>query len=323
MNDIPPSTPISLRKKNPHIAILMATYNGGEFLQSQLSSIAKQNYKNWSILASDDGSTDDTKKQLEEFSDRGQPLIKLDGPRNGGTENFLSLLGVMGKYLPEDSWVAFSDQDDVWLPDRLSRGVDFLSNLPDDRPALYCSRTLITNRLLQKRRLSPPRPRPPSFENSLVQNIASGNTILLNTSGAKLLRSTRDEVEKVLIHDWWAYQIVSGAGGYVLHDDQPTLLYRQHGGNQIGSNDALSAKANRLAALLRGDFREWIDLNLSSLQAAHHRLTKRNREILDEFSSSRKKSLPQRLSMINRLGLYRQSRSSTAALYISAALRRL
>ncbi len=307
----------------PHIGILLAVYNGGSHLRGQLDSIAGQDHSDWQILASDDGSSDGSLSELDRFAGTHR-LTRLDGPRRGNSaDNFLALMRRCGDHLPSDAWIAFSDQDDIWLPDKLSRGVAALRDLPDGQPGLYCSRTWITDETLSTRRKSMPRPRPTGFRNALVQNIASGNTILLNPAAARLVRAAADEVTQVVVHDWWLYQIVTGAGGWIAHDDAPSLLYRQHGVNQIGANDTTLARIRRVRQLLRGDFREWNRINIAALGASAHRLTPQNRARLDAFAELHEAGLWGRLSGLARMRLYRQSRASTIALWVSALLGRL
>ncbi|WP_231582230.1 glycosyltransferase [Puniceibacterium sp. IMCC21224] len=307
----------------PLVGILLAVYDGGDNLDAQLGSIAAQDHPRWQVLASDDGSGDDSPARLDRFA-AGHPLIRLPGPRLGnGPANFMSLIRRVQDHLPTGSWLACCDQDDVWLPDRLSRGIAALSALPADRPALYCSRTWITDETLTTRRLSAPRPRPPSFRNALVQNVVAGNTILLNAAGAELVCAAASEADSVVVHDWWIYQIVTGAGGRIVHDDQPTLLYRQHGVNQIGANDTTRARVKRVRQLLRGDFRKWNAANIAALSASAHRLTPLNRARLAEFEGLHQAGLWGRLSGLRRLRLYRQSFASQAALWVAAIMGRL
>lgn len=306
-----------------HVAVLMAVYNGARTLPAQLESLAAQDHANWSVLASDDGSADDSRAVLADFAARDARVRPLRGPGQGACANFMSLLRQADAAWPAGSWLAFCDQDDVWLPDRLSRGIAALTRDPGDRPALYCSRTWITDDALQTRRLSAPRPRPPSFANALVQNIASGNTILLNAAAARLAAEAAQEVDRPVVHDWWLYQLITGAGGLVVHDDTPTLLYRQHGVNQIGANDTARARLKRLRQLLRGDFRAWNTVNIAALRASAHRLTPENRALLERFAALRQAPLPMRLLRMSRLGLYRQSRPAQIALWLAAALGRL
>ena len=219
--------------------------------------------------------------------------------------------------------MAFCDQDDVWLPDKLSRGIATLGDSEDPRPSLYCSRSWITDTALGQRRLSAARPRPPSFRNALVQNVASGNTILLNPAATRLVEEAAQKIERVVVHDWWVYQLITGAGGRVVHDDTPTLLYRQHDVNQIGSNDTRLARLRRIRQLLEGHFRDWNEVNIAALSRLEEYLTPENQEILAEFVAMRRGPMPARLARLWRLGLYRQSTISTFALWVALVLNRI
>lgn len=308
--------------QSPQVVILMAVYNGGVFLSEQLRSIAGQDHPNWHLITSDDGSDDDSPAVLSRFA-AAHPATCLTGPGRGAASNFMSLLRRAPECVTTDHWLAFSDQDDVWLPDKLSRGIARLQEGEDARPALYCSRTWITDTALGNRRLSAARPRPPSFRNALVQNIASGNTILLNPAAARLVEEAARRVERVVVHDWWVYQVITGAGGRVVHDDAPTLFYRQHDVNQIGSNDTRLARLKRIQQLLQGHFRDWNAINIAALLQLDSYLTPRNRHILAEFAEMRRGPIPGRLLRLWRLGLYRQSRISTWALWLSLILNRI
>ena len=313
-----PAEPVA---SSPFVTILMGVYNGESDLPEQLRSIAAQSHSNWQLLASDDASTDESRALIEAFAGAHDALC-LDGPCTGASSNFLSLIRRARDHAPPGHWLAFSDQDDIWLPDRLERGLTALA--PFGRtPVLYCSRTWITDAACRTRRLSAPRPRPPSFRNALVQNIAAGNTILLNPAAAELVEAAAHEVDKVVVHDWWIYQLVTAAGGQVVHDDAPTLLYRQHDDNQIGANDQLRARLRRIRQLLRGDFRDWNTVNIAALRASAPRLAPEHRALLEAFAALRDAPLPVRLARLSRLGLYRQSLASQAALWLAALLGRL
>lgn len=304
----------------PCVTILMGTWNGAAVLPAQLDSLAAQSHADWRLVVSDDGSTDATPAVVGAFAARFAPgrVQGAEGPRQGFAANYLSML----RALPEaPGWLAFSDQDDVWLPDRLARGIAALERLPAGRPALYCSRTWITSEALEGRRLSAPRPRPPSFRNALVQNIAAGNTILLNPAAAALLGASARRVAAVVAHDWWAYLIVAGAGGAIVHDDAPTVLYRQHGGNRIGANDGWSDRLRRLGMVLRGVFAGWNEVNAAALDACADLLSPEARLLLANWQEMRStRGAARRLSRLSRLRLYRQSAASTAVLWLSAAL---
>lgn len=307
------------------VTILMGLWNGAAHLEAQLESFAAQTHRDWRLVVSDDGSADDGPAIVDRFA-AGRPegrVRRLDGPRRGVAQNYLSMV----RALPEEpGWLAFADQDDIWLPERLERGLAALQALPGPgAPALHCARTLIFDADPAVTRLSPPRPKPPGFRNALVQNIAAGNTILLNPAAARLLRAAAQRTEAVVVHDWWAYQLISGAaGGRVLHDDRPCLLYRQHHANVIGANDSLASKAQRFRLLLNGTMRDWTATNLAALAAAEPWLSPEARAAVAALKTLREtRGAGRRLAAFRGLGLYRQTRSSTLALWLAVVLRRL
>ena len=121
------------------VAILMCTKNGAAFLDEQLKSIADQTHANWSLIVSDDGSTDTTVKIIQRFADsHAQKTVVRNGPAKGVSANFLSL--ATDPTIDAD-YFAFSDQDDLWYKDKLQRALTWLTTVPADVPALYCGRT--------------------------------------------------------------------------------------------------------------------------------------------------------------------------------------
>lgn len=309
-----------------HVAILMGVYNGAIDLPAQLQSFAAQSHADWQLIASDDGSSDDSDRILRDFAKaqaaQGRVVTRLMGPKRGFAANFLSLIAAAPA---KADWLAISDQDDVWLPDRLVRGIAALSGLPDARPALYCSQTWIVDENLKNPQLSVAFSRPMGFHNALVQNIAPGNTILLNRAAAELARAAAPEAATVSglpAHDWWLYQLITGAGGTVIRDPEPTLYYRQHSGNLIGANQGWRARWWRIRMVLDGRFGKWNTANLAALQASSARLTAENRALLETFSDLRSRALPGRLRAFARSGLYRQSTLGQAAMWLALMLGR-
>jgi len=296
-----PSSPAS--KKPPIVAVLLCTRNGGRYLREQLDSIEAQSHRNLNMWVSDDGSGDDTNHILEQYqSSRSGHVSIQSGPRRGFVANYLSLIhqsDIKGDYF------AYADQDDIWQPDKLSRAIGKLKSVPDNVPALYCSRTCLIDQCGQKIGFSPLFEKPPVFANALVQNIGGGNTIVMNKAARDLLCAAGDKL--VVSHDWWAYMLVSGAGGIVIYDSYPSVLYRQHNSNMVGSNTGCKARLFRLRMLLKGRFRNWNTVNTQALQQVRHLLTSENQHILDEFCTARNRWLIPRISGIMRTGVYRQT----------------
>ena len=147
--------------------------------------------------------------------------------------------------------------------------------------------------------------------------------MMLNSAGVDLVRAAAAEAGRVVVHDWWIYQIISGVGGDVIFDEVPLLLYRQHAGNQIGANAGISAKLRRMRWMLGGRFRRWNAINLAALRASSHRFTPENRAIIADFARLQRSGLWDRLAILRRLGLYRQGLEGTLALWLAAVLGRI
>lgn len=229
------------------IAILLSTYNGDAFLDAFLESLLAQTHGSWMLYWRDDGSTDGTVSRLTAWgADHPGRLVAITEPNGnlGVTLSFMALLRAAAGF----PYLAFADQDDVWLPEKLAWGVAALAPLPEGRPGLYCARQILVNRALSRIGLSAPLAGPATFPASLTQNIATGNTVLLNAAAAKLIAASRPPAKTW--HDWWCYLMVTAAGGTVIRDDRGVILYRQHGENVVGA--PISAPRRAIAALRRG-----------------------------------------------------------------------
>ena len=305
-----------------HIAILLGTYNGGYYLQEQLNSFEKQSYSDWSLWASDDGSSDDTVKIIRGFAKKiGNERVHLiNGPKRGFAANFLSL--VRNPDIEADGY-AYSDQDDIWISDKLELATQFLASVSNGIPALYCSRTLYVNknnRALKKSKLFS---RPAIFSNALVQNIASGNTMVFN-SAARDLFAQLDVNINVELHDWLTYILISGAGGQVYFDAKPSVRYRQHGQNIIGMNSGFKASLYRLYMLLyKGRYRTWNDLHIQALSNIEGLLTPHNKLIFDGFVKARQLKSFAKVAALKRVGVFRQTLFGNLGFYLAALMNKV
>lgn len=304
----------------PLITILLATYNGGRYLEEQLESIAQQSHKNWCIVASDDGSSDVTVDILKRYQHRwGEVRLAIRmGPQSGYAKNFLSLAGdpkIKGDYF------AFCDQDDVWLPEKLRIGLLRLEHLDPSYPSLYGSRTIYTDERLRPYAQSPLFIFPPSFRNSLVQSICGGNTMIFNRKTKLLIE--RSLPLEIVSHDWLLYQLVSGSGGKVIYDPDPHILYRQHNSSVIGENQSLLSRIKRAVKLLGGDFKLWSDRNIAALNQCKGFLTDESKMTLEIFERLRQASLKDRIRLLGIAGLYRQTWRGTISMHVAAILNKL
>ena len=301
------------------VVILLATFNGGRFLQDQLDSFDRQRHENWELVVSDDGSSDETKVIIDQFrAGVKQPVTVVEGPRQGFWQNFMSLL----RRESDADYVALSDQDDVWLPEKLSNAIRFLDKIAPDRPAVYFTRTQLiddANNVVGMSRLFR---RPPSFRNALVQNIGGGNTMVLNRAAHRLLRAVEPDIA-IVSHDWWIYQIVTGAGGIAYYDPKAALQYRQHGENIVGSNIGIAARITRLRAMMGGRVVSWNDVNEAALHRVRHLLTDDSLMALDRFSRARRAPSLLKVFHLLRAGVYRQNLIETLGLYVGALAGRI
>jgi hypothetical protein len=205
--------------------------------------------------------------------------------------------------------VAFADQDDVWLPQKLRRGLNALAAVPQGVPALYCARQILVNEALRPWRESAAIARAPGFPQALTQNIATGCTVMLNPAAASLIGSSHAPPET--LHDWWSYLVVTAAGGRVLIDDEATVLYRQHAGNAVGV--PLSPWRRAIAAIGRGPsvFMRTFRAHVEALTAQPHLLAPESKAALELISAGLQDGIVPRLRALTHPGLKRQSFAET------------
>jgi glycosyltransferase involved in cell wall biosynthesis len=227
------------------LVVLLSTWNGEKYLRPLMESVLSQSHRPLHVAIRDDGSTDGTRAILDGYrSDRVEIMF---GDNVGVPASFWLLLKSIGRRF---EYVAFCDQDDVWVENKMARAISRLRELPDSEPALYSAGYIVTDERLRALRRVGVAPRGASFENALVENIATGCTIVLNAAAASLIASRLPQAAP--IHDWWMYLVVS-AFGAVITDDFASLYYRQHGGNAIGTSPvAARSVARRLSRQLSG-----------------------------------------------------------------------
>lgn len=214
--------------RSNRVTVLLSTYNGSKFLQQQLNSLYEQAYPDIRILVRDDGSSDSTRNILGSEQSKGRIDI-VEGHNNlGPALSFFELLRNAASSGTE--YVAFCDQDDVWCPHKIAHAVASLAEKTGSCPAMYCSRLEIVDEQLKHIGYTEV-PRQIGFGNALVENVAVGCTMVLNRKAIDLI--CENLPNKVLIHDWWCYLVVS-CFGKVIFDNSPDIKYRQHGSNTIG-----------------------------------------------------------------------------------------
>lgn len=296
----------------------MATFNPGATLVEQVDSFQNQMAENLSLIVSDDSEGEPSPfvcDTVARFS-KG-PTKVVSGPREGFAQNFLALIRHAG---PDVGYACLSDQDDVWLPAKIERSRTSLEAEPAEVPTIYCSRTLECDDDLSILRTSRMPARQLGFPHALVQNVAAGNTIMMNRAALDLLQEASEEAGEIVAHDWWIYQMITGAGGKVIFDPEPSLYYRQHAGNIIGANVGTAALIMRTRMVASGRFVEWNDINIAAMRRSAHRFTPDNQRRLALFARARRRKGIARVAALQKVGVYRQTKFSNAAMWSAIAL---
>jgi glycosyltransferase involved in cell wall biosynthesis len=293
------------------VAILLSTFNGERFLDEQLASLQAQTVTDWRLYWRDDGSSDGTGEVMAAFRARLGPDRVVAVPnegRLGASASFLHLLRAADADAAD--FVAFADQDDVWLPEKLARGLDTLATRPPGTAALYFARQVLVDANLQRICLSSPLRQAPEFPASLTQNVATGCTLMLNRAAIQLIAASR--APATTLHDWWCYLLVTAAGGVALFDSTPVVLYRQHGQNLVG---APASWLRRVAgALHRGPqaFMNVLRNNVAALAEQPQLLSEQAREQVATIARALDGGALRRLPVLRMRGLVRQTWSETA-----------
>ncbi|WP_105122570.1 glycosyltransferase family 2 protein [Streptococcus suis] len=285
-----------------NVNILMSTYNGQEFLAEQIRSIQAQTFTDWMLLIRDDGSRDRTREIIADFAqqDNRIHLINPDSTENLGViKSFHALV----QYQRADVYF-FSDQDDVWLPDKLQVTLETAQAYPADQPLMVYTDLKVVNQDLQVMNESMIRSQSHHANTELVQelteNTVTGGTSMINHALAELWTVTDD----ILMHDWYL-ALLATAFGKLVYVDQPTELYRQHAENVLG------------ARTLSKRFKKWIrphvlfsvywDLIRNSQKQASHllalHLAPTDRNLVEAFVTIMDKPMPERYRILKTYGL--------------------
>jgi glycosyltransferase involved in cell wall biosynthesis len=228
----------------------MSTYNGELYLNDQIESLLGQDYGSVEILIRDDGSKDRTPEILKEWADH--PRIKVFLEENiGVVRSFFRLLSYSSK---DAGYLAFSDQDDVWMKEKLSKAVALMAEREKkgEQPLLYCSTALCTDENLKPMSVTDKPKHGVTFENALVESVAAGCTMVINSKTRDILlqKPPSERVMSIVrYHDWWMLQVVT-ALGEVIFDEEPMICHRRHGRNVSGQEVGLGKWKYRLKKLL-------------------------------------------------------------------------
>lgn len=214
------------------INIVMSTYNGEQFLAEQIDSIQQQTFKDWQLLIRDDGSSDQTPEIIKSFVAQDPRIVFInehDRENFGVIKNFFTLI----KHDKADYYF-FSDQDDVWLEDKLETMLAAARQYPDQLPLMVYTDLCVVDQNLQVMNQSMIRSQSHHANTELVQelteNTVTGGVAMINHALAEQWRT----LDNIIMHDWYL-ALLATAIGKLVYIDQPGELYRQHDNNVLGA----------------------------------------------------------------------------------------
>ncbi|WP_195948404.1 glycosyltransferase family 2 protein [Paraclostridium bifermentans] len=285
------------------VDILMATYNGEEYIKDQLDSIINQTYKDWILYIRDDGSTDRTVDIISNYT-RKYPnkifFIKDEKNGLGAKLNF----GELMKF-SKNSYCMFADQDDVWLNDKISKTLDAMKKNEEK----YCKETpilihtdlkvvdkdlnILNNSFLKFQNINPKRN---LLNHLIISNTVTGCTMMLNKA---LVNKVGYIPEEAKIHDWWI-AIIASKLGKIYTINEATMLYRQHGNNTCGAKEhSYKLNVNRIKDRIKENVykkivtEEYV-LNVQQIKKFYTSyeqfLTESDKKIIKEFIDLRENS---------------------------------
>ncbi|MCL4136091.1 UNVERIFIED_CONTAM: hypothetical protein GTU68_024157 [Idotea baltica] len=237
------------------IAVLLATYNGIEYIYEQIESILNQRGVDVTIFVSDDLSTDGTKKFIESMSITNNKIVVLEdiGKFGGASKNFYRLIKDVD--FSGFDYISLADQDDIWYADKL---INSINNIQEQNIAGYSANVLAfweggKKSILQKAS------RQAKYD-YIFEPAGPGCTYVLSQKLATEVKSFIEykwnEVNKIDYHDWVIYAFARENGYSWYIDKKVGMRYRQHSSNQLGANNGIKALAKRFKLVFSSWYRD-------------------------------------------------------------------
>jgi len=231
----------------PLITVLLATHNGARFLDEQLDTILGQRDVEVRIHVLDDASTDGTPELLaaRASSDSRITVLATQGRSGGAAPNFYRLIRSLD--LATAGLVAFADQDDIWLPNKLSRHAAMIAAGADGVSSNVTAFSADGPRSLIKKDY------PQREFDYLLEGPGPGCTFLMSNRlvalAQELLADPESDASRADFHDWLLYVLCRAQGWNWVIDSFASVDYRQHSSNVMGANVGLSSARRRLTLI--------------------------------------------------------------------------
>ncbi|MDR6927997.1 glycosyltransferase [Pseudomonas sp. BE134] len=237
--------------KHPKVAVLLAAYNGMQWIEEQLDSILCQSFVDLTIYISIDPSTDATAALCAAYAAEHPCVFVLPavGAFGGASRNFFRLIRDID--VEAYDYIAFADQDDVWYADKLQRATTML--LSDSADAYSSNVTAFwpTGRVLMLDKAQPQ-----VAWDFLFEAAGPGCTYVMSRNLAVSLKKSMllnwTKLQEVSLHDWYCYAFARSHGFKWIIDPEPSMQYRQHEHNQVGANTGLNPLISRYQTIHDG-----------------------------------------------------------------------
>lgn len=215
---------------NKKIVVLLSTYNGEKYLKQQIDSILNQkSFHQIELRVRDDGSTDGTIQILQSYIEKYPERVQVYFRENIGYINsFFELIREADGY----DYYALSDQDDIWMEDKLEIAIEACEAEEYAGPLLYGSSSFLVNDRLEIMGETQKNLKGITWDNLLIQNFFPGHTQVFNDALCKILKAEVD-CSKIYVHDFWI-TYMAFLHGKAIFDNQSHTYYRQHGTNTVG-----------------------------------------------------------------------------------------
>ena len=309
------------------VGVLIATYNGGKYLEEQIDSILNQCSCNTTIFVHDDGSIDSTNEILCKYQkENPERFMVIEGRSTGSSKaNFMFIIERALHY--DIDYFFFADQDDVWESDKVEIMMNEMHNAErDGKPCVVFSDMKVVDENLQVIAPSffdyidadPKRIMPNQL---IMQSFIAGCSMLVNRKAAELSTMYMN-IENIFMHDWWLALIGTYIGDLVYVKNQ-LVLYRQHGTNQIGAH-AFSKKelTKHFFETIFGSHRKEIESRVVRSRRFANELklvpgiTEEQFKFLDAFSKLDERSKIERIKFYKVNNLTRKKRNWIFLLFV-------
>ena len=233
------------------VLILMATFNGADFLLEQITSILQQASIDLTLFVSDDSTDDLISHTIKSMALANEKIILLPKVKSSGSaaQNFFRLF--RDTNFEGYDFIALSDQDDIWLPTKLSHAVHYIDANKADA---YSSNVTAFWANGQQKLIN--KAQPQSRFDYMFESAGPGCTFVLTQKLALELQgfliNHQQQCQHVALHDWFIYAYARSRGFKWVIDDESHMLYRQHHDNVVGANVGLRALLVRFKILRAG-----------------------------------------------------------------------